>query len=455
MLNRRKFYSLYKHEDIFVRGVGQISNFMPQNCCPFFAPFDNFSMGGGGTSVVASLPHPKVTMLMPKIPTTAPPSGAWMERELYTIASVGSGVDDSVTTAESSTRAKIRRCESNGESSVSLAYSTRSGESSADDDDSAISIGDSRTEDLASILGKASSSDEDVGGSDRYLSESSENVGGDRYFSESCEDIAGHHYLSDGDAPLTPKSTLGAASKSFDVESLTSSNSTDCTSLHSQDDLVVVRMKSERTLRTSNSTSPPAVLEETVVEEFSEEANSDEHTTYTSDASTEYYSQATGASIKFKLNPRHDEESGFPLTLENVEYMSHFDLASHDNDLSTIDDPLSPDMVRSLFVNPTPLPRDVPLGAQDDVSTLYSRVNIDKALVNDNLTIVGYEESKRRARVQAGAEPSTDTVTTTPTRIMQTIHSILDERSTMEIFFMCLITVSTITLVVIVLVATL
>lgn len=358
-----------------------------------------------------------------------------MERELYTIASVGSGVDDSVTTAES--RAKIRRCESNGESSVSLAYSTRSGESA--DDDSAISIGDSRTEDLASILGKALSS---------------EDVGGDRYLSESSEDIAGHHYLSDGDAPLTPKSNLGATSKSFDVESLTSSNSTDCTSLHSQDDLVVVRMKSERTLRTSNSNSPPAVLEETLGE-FSEEANSDEHTTYTSDASTEYYSQATGASVKFKLNPRHDEESGLPLTLENVEYMSHFDLASHDNDLSTIDDPLSPDMVRNLFVSPQPLPRDVPLGAQDDVSTLYSRVNIDKALVNDNLTIVGYEESKRRARVQSGAAPSNDTVTTTPTRIMQTIHSILDERSTMEIFFMCLITVSTITLVVIVLVATL
>jgi len=191
----------------------------------------------------------------------------------------------------------------------------------------------------------------------------------------------------------------------------------------------------------------------------SESPNSQSHssqsqaTLYTSDASSTYNSVnvkrepvnldalPTGviASPPKRSRLWEDEDSSkvLALTLDNVEYMSTFDEASNDADLSTLDEPISPDNSMGVFSLGAFIPKIVPLDMQSEISSIYTNRR-------GNGRIAG-EEGGRDLEIGAASITTSTAVTV---RISNSFRELLHERSKMEIFFLWLIGFSAVTLLV-------
>jgi hypothetical protein len=123
------------------------------------------------------------------------------------------------------------------------------------------------------------------------------------------------------------------------------------------------------------------------------------------------------------------------LTLDNVQYMSSFDLASTNCDLSTVDEGISKEMATGVFFSAL-IPQVVPFDVQSEISSIGARGK-------EAVTSLDVDD------VEAGVAVSqtTGTSTTVSEQISGIFRASLEGRSKMEVFFLCLICTSAIALV--------
>jgi len=127
------------------------------------------------------------------------------------------------------------------------------------------------------------------------------------------------------------------------------------------------------------------------------------------------------------------------MALEHVQYVTSFDVASSSSDLSTVDQQITKEIAADVFIMRV-IPVNIPFVDQEDVSTMYDGTQIEddgenatKATYTTNDLEMGFQMPTLKFR-------SKEETISTPSSIYQ--------RSKLEIGFMVLIVVSTITLVI-------
>ena len=361
-------------------------------------------------------------------------SGAWMNRDLYTIQSVDSSAEKSYASgAEQHHEGRVRvpsdgdaaalpsllgigpdtgddqdimKCPSKGESEVEATY--RSFNKSTDTDLDYVN-GWSTGTDLSSI-----DSQDEIFVVKRKLSV---NVSGENH----SERIL----LTENEEASALQASQLEKVDSTESQTSTSSSAEYSGSQSDSSDSISGSSNSRKTMYTSDGSSTYL---------------SDKHGVIVTTHRKEVDLDATPAGVlalrrKSSLNTDEDESSRIrPLTLDNVEYMSTFDQASTDGDLSTLDEPISKEAAMGVFFGGIIIPKVVPVDMQSEISSIYTK----------RRGKVTFEESPEDLEV--GAVSQVSTIGTFNERITTTCREFLAERSTMETFFLCLILTSSLTL---------
>lgn len=126
------------------------------------------------------------------------------------------------------------------------------------------------------------------------------------------------------------------------------------------------------------------------------------------------------------------------MTLDNVEYLSDLDIASNNNDLSTLEGGIPKERVSSVFNLPLQ-PPPIISGLGEDVSTLYGG-DTTSYISKFDPTIRGYDKNDKSKN-----SPSEDTSLST---MDSSFWKFLEGRSYLEYFFLGLIVISGSTLIV-------
>jgi hypothetical protein len=366
-------------------------------------------------------------------------SGAWMNRDLYTIQSVDSSAEKSYASGEEQHREGRVRVPSDGDAGA-----------------------------LPSLLGiDADTSDEqDIM---KFPSKGESEVE-TTYRSENKSTDTDLDYVN-GWSTGTDLSSIDSQDEIFVVKRKLSVNVQDNGGENRSDCIILAETEGESTLQasqpemvdstespTSTSSSDESSASQTDSSDSISGSSNSHKTVYTSDGSSTYISDkhhlivtmqrkevdldSTPAGVlalrrRSSLTNGEDESSRIlPLTLDNVEYMSTFDQASTDTDLSTIDEPISKEAAMRVFFCRTNIPNLVPVDMQSEISSICTKRKLN----------VTFEESPEDLEVGVVSQPTT--TASINERITTIFQAFFAERSTMETFFLCLILTSSLTLLI-------
>ena len=409
-------------------------------------------------------------------------NGAWMNRELYTIASAGSFSEQSAGSGDVENGIdRLLRVPSEGESAVIQKMLGRSYDS-VDEVEMfrKPSMGEEAPVSMFPSLNKSTDTDSaeyNSGWSENTESLSEDSL--DEIFvvkkelsvntieddGRTCSDSSSQvHRLSNAD-----RSESSADSVSGDSPHVNRSKSAD----RSESSADSVRFDSALPCRSSSADTSESSADSTSSGSFSRSMDSgrtssqsssnfsvsdssdSQSTLYTSDASYTYESsramrkqrrradlENTSAGVlALQRRPSvltdSSSSSKTPrLTLDNVEYMSTFDQASTNCDLSTVEEGISKEVATGVFF-PAVIPHFVPFDAQSEVSSIGARGK-------EAATSFDVDDVETGGVV---VSPTTGTSATVSEQIASVFQEFLEGRSKMEVFFLCLICASAIALV--------
>lgn len=387
-------------------------------------------------------------------------SGAWMNRDLYTIQSVDSSAEKSNVSGEEQHQGGRVRAPSDGDSAALP---------------SLLGI-DADTSDEQDIMKFPSKGESEV--ETTYRSQNIPNKGESEvettYRSENKSTDTDLDYVN-GWSTGTDLSSIDSQDEIFVVKRKLSANFQENGGKNRSDFTFLTETEGESTLQASqpdmvDRTESPTSTSSSDEYSGSQSDSSDslcgssnsQNTIYTSDGSSTYISDkhrlivavqrkdveldSTPVGVlalrrRSSLTNDEDEPSRIlPLTLDNVEYMSTFDQASTNTDLSTIDEPISKEAAMRVFFCRANVPNLVPVDMQSEISSICTKQRLN----------VTFEESPEDLEVGAASQVTTTASITQ--RLAATIRYFLAERSTMETFFLCLILTSSLTLLILLIV---
>lgn len=374
-------------------------------------------------------------------------NGAWMNRELYTIRSVGSEQSTASGEVENGVE-RLLRVPSDGESAVIPNVAERSIDSFEE----------------AEIFKYPIKGEPDLGSMFPSLNRSADTDSAEHSSWSDTTDSLSEDSL-DEISVVKPQESVNPAESSEDCPGstppvspsargdTTGSSSTDSVSSSSQSRSTDTDRSSSR----SHSTDSDRSSSQSNSTDSVSDSSGSHSTLYTSDASYTYLSDRAERKQKKRIAMENtpagilalqrrpsvltesDSSSmtmNLRLTLDNVEYVSSFDQASTNCDLSTLDEPISKEAATVIFFPMAIFPKEVPLDEQSDVSSICTR---GKEIV----TTEDFHDVEAGIATLPKPAPSTVSV-----QIKSIFQEYLGGRSKLELFFLLLICISGIALIV-------
>jgi hypothetical protein len=370
-------------------------------------------------------------------------NGAWMNRELYTIRSVDSCSEESIVSGEVENGGeRLLRVQSDGESAVIPKVVGRSNDSLEEAEVFRYPIkGELDLGSMFPSLNRSADTDSAEHSSWSNTTDSLSEDSLDENKQQSVHPLQGSEGNPGSPLQVSPpaRGDCTGSSSTVSVSSSSQSHSTDSKGSSSWSEST----DSDRS--TSHLSSTGSVSD----------SSGSQSTLYTSDASYTYLSDRMERMRKKRvaientpagilalqrrpsvLTDSDSSSKNLRLTLDNVLYLSSFDQASTNCDLSTMDEPISQEVANGIFFRMAILPNVVPLDAQSEVSSICTRGQ-------KNLTSENFHDLE--AGMAAFPKTASSTVAEKITKIFQ---EYLEGRSKLELFFLLLICLSGIALII-------
>ena len=374
-------------------------------------------------------------------------NGAWMNRELYTIRSVDSLSEQSSASEEVENGIeRLLRVPSDGESAVTPKVPGRSNDSFEEVEIFKYPIkGETDLGSMFPSLNRSTDTDSAELSSWSDTTDSLSEGSPDEILvvkkQQSVHTVKSNQDCPGSSPPVSP-SACGETAGSSSTDSVSSSSHSNAT----DPDTPSSRSHSTDSDRSSSQSN--------AIDSISDSSAS-QSTLYTSDASYTYISDRAARKEKKRiamentpagilalqrrpsvLTESDSSSMNLRLTLDNVEYVSSFDQASTNCDLSTLDEPISKEDATGIFFPMAIIPKMIPLDDQSEVSSICTR---GKEIVTT--------EDFHDVETGIAASPKT-APSTVSENIKSTFQEYLGGRSKLELFFLLLICVAGIAFIV-------